>query len=138
MQVAAGVHVFVEHSNDFDQPGLDHAVVNNMHRSAYLRVSEAGACVLDMKATEIGCEFSARPCCEAKWIGSHFTNSGSKDRRVAPLAFGSPTLSTDGKDLRKIRLGQAGESESRHRVRAGFCQRLIPQDTDPDRRRSPR
>jgi len=48
MQVTAGVHALVEHPDDFDQFGRDHAIVNDMDRSSHARFTSPGAGVLEI------------------------------------------------------------------------------------------
>jgi len=111
--VAAGVHAFVEHTDDFDQFRRDLTVVDNVQRSPYLRFSVVGARVLEMKATEPGRKFSARSGCRTFWIGGHFPHGRREHRRITPPAFDPPPFCTDGKDTRKVR---CANRESRERA----------------------
>jgi hypothetical protein len=69
-EMTARLHALVQYADDFDQPRLDRAIVEDVHRLLDLRLEVLAAGMSDMKAADAGIEFAAASCKRALRIGA--------------------------------------------------------------------
>lgn len=98
----ARLHTLVQDPHDFDQVRLDHAVVEDMHRASHLCLHPACQCMSEMEAANPAGQLSAVPGRGSFRFDRDFAHTGGEDRRIATLAFDSPTFDACSKDLRKV------------------------------------
>ena len=101
-QMTTGLHTFVQYADDFDQSNLDHAIVEDMYRVSYLGFGIVAARVPDVKTANTGQEVGALTRRWSLWVGRHVPHGPREHRRVAMLAFYSPSVGARGEDICEI------------------------------------
>src|SRR5947208_10671441 len=114
--MTARLHALVQYADDFDQSGLDRAVVEDVHRlfDCYLRIVAAG--MADVKAADSGVELAAASRQRARGIDRRLPHRRCKERGVASLGFIAPSFAARRKDVDKVGLRWTGEAEARHQI----------------------
>jgi hypothetical protein len=98
----ARLHALVQNPYDFDQVWPDHAVVEDMHGASHLCLHPANQCMSEMEAANPAGQLSPVSGRGSLRFGRDFAHRSGEDRRIATLAFDSPTFEACSKDLRKV------------------------------------
>jgi hypothetical protein len=110
----AGLHPFVQNSNDLDEAGLDLTVRDNVHRSAHRHSRIVDTNMAKVKAAQAGLRGCAIASDEALRFICHDARCRRKNRRVAALPRVPPSVKTGGKNATEIRLRRARQTKARH------------------------
>jgi hypothetical protein len=113
-QPSAGLHPFVQNSNDLNKPGLDRTEVDNVDRSAHRRPWGVCTDMSKVKAAQARLQVGAIARDEASRLVCHDAHCSRENRCVAALPHATPSFKTGGKNAGEIRLRRARQTEARH------------------------
>src|SRR5437667_8540793 len=66
-----GFHAFVQHTDNFDQAGSEHAIIDNVNGAAHLRLCVLNPHLAEMKASHAGEQLRAVACRGSFRIGRY-------------------------------------------------------------------
>lgn len=110
----ARLHAIVQNTNDFDQSGLNYAIVEYMPRPLHLFLRIIAARMPNVEAADAGQQVGPVSYSQSLRVSCDLAHRRSEESCVATLAFRPPAFGARCKETCEISLRRMRKTKARH------------------------